>query len=255
MRDLYMFLRLFIILQLFLPTTIFSSDFIDKVPQRSRIIPMKTSVIVPCCGKHFHHLFPLLVEYTKQTCFPDEMVISLSDCHMLRKNDIDMLEKQPWPFRIKIIQHERKKTAAENRNIGCEYASGDVILCQDADDLPHPQRVEIVKFLFEKYQIDHLMHFFADPGSTFVNYKKDTLQLIKYKCAHMATRLPYVHNGNICLSKTLANKVKWPLMDAEDMLFNISVYSQFATTAVLQVPLIIYRNYLSSLPYVKEENK
>jgi hypothetical protein len=45
-----------------------------------------------------------------------------------------------------------------------ELCLGDIILYQDADDLPHPQRVEIVKQYFETHDIVHLTHSYAFLG-------------------------------------------------------------------------------------------
>ena len=121
---------------------------------------MTTSIVIPCVPQHFGHIFGLLYQYEHQTCIPDQIVISLSESECMSDEEFLFVENYHWPFELKIIKNHGKRSAGENRTIGSEHSCGDLILLQDADDIPHPQRVEIVKYIFEHYFIDHLMHSF-----------------------------------------------------------------------------------------------
>ena len=123
--------------------------------------PLKTSIIIPCAGAHFQHLNVLLQSYEHQTCLPDEVVISLSSTEELNISEIDTMENNAWPFKIKILRTFGKQSAGLNRNIASSHATGDIFIYQDADDIPHPQRVEIVKFLFENYFIVRFLPYFC----------------------------------------------------------------------------------------------
>ncbi len=228
----------------------------EKYPERQH---MRTSVVVPCCQKHFKHLRGLLQYYTEQTQLPDEVVISLSDVEQINREEIDNLEHLSWPFILKIIKSEGRKSAGDNRNIAVAHCSNEVVLCQDADDIPHPQRVEIVKFVFENYHVDHLMHLYLfdrilGPEARFSLYVPEEVELVHYSIYsgdpfNTLNRWGYgVHNGNICISKELGLQYKWDtrFWHGEDVDFNVDVYNRPFRTIVVRAPLLFYRYGLSS---------
>ena len=59
------------------------------------------------------------------------------------------IENMKYPFKVIYIFHKECKYAGDNRNCACEKASGDIFITQDADDIPHPQRIEIIKYMFK----------------------------------------------------------------------------------------------------------
>ena len=105
-----------------------------------------TSVIIPCFYGHFKHLDELMNALCNQTVLPDEVVISLSEIDKLNPALIKKFENKKYPFPVKLIKHRELLWAGPNRNSACEHAIGDIFICQDADDLPHPQRIEIIKY-------------------------------------------------------------------------------------------------------------
>ena len=129
-----------------------------KLQRRINKLSLKTSVIIPCHYLHFEHLFELLQAHCNQSVLPDEVVISLSGAKLINDEDIQYIKNFYWPFALQIICSDERKVAGENRNIACEAAVGDLIICIDADDLPHPQRTEIIKKIFENVDIEFLIH-------------------------------------------------------------------------------------------------
>ena len=119
---------------------------------------LSTSVIIPCYYKHAIYLESLLEEFSEQSCLPDEVVISISEADKVEPGLIQGLEETLWPFSLVIQKTHQQKYAGENRNIAAQHASKELLICQDADDLPHPQRIEIIKHFFEKNEIDFLAH-------------------------------------------------------------------------------------------------
>ncbi|HSW71883.1 MAG TPA: glycosyltransferase family A protein [Chlamydiales bacterium] len=220
--------------------------------KRQEKVDLKVSVIVPCVAFHFHHLLPLLKYYANQTIPPDEVVISLSETEKLKEGEIAFLENQFWPFKLIIIPHAKRKSAGMNRNIACREASGDILMLQDADDVPHPQRVEIVKMLFETYEIDHLIHKFCTEISAFRPVKR--MDLRKYSTY---TAIEDTHNGNIVISSKLKRYLQWEDVKKvdHDIPFNERVYKLFPNTAVLMSPLICYRQPLSAFMHHLQEKQ
>src|SRR3989344_6793822 len=121
---------------------------------------LTTSIIIPCHPKHAQYLYELLKIYEKQTNLPDEVVISISEAHQIEPNIIKLLQDEQWHFPVKLLLSDKKLFAGQNRNIACSYATSEIFICQDADDFPHPQRIEIIKYFFVKYGIDFLLHKF-----------------------------------------------------------------------------------------------
>lgn len=193
---------------------------------------LKTSIIIPCCATHAEHLYALVRMYEQQTELPDEIVISLSESHKVPQDIIDALRNETWRFPVKLLLSQEKLFAGHNRNIACENASGDIFICQDADDLVHPQRVEIIKYFFKKYKVKHLMHRFVvlkrDEASSLYSYKD--LREIEFDFPKTFAET-YVRegitNGNVAIAKTVFNKIKWPSTPrGQDTEFNKEVYAR-----------------------------
>lgn len=205
------------------------------------------SVIIPCHYKHALLLPELLLRYESQTVLPNEVVIALSDSAKVAASLIAEIQR-PRAFPIKLSLSREKRSAGENRNCACKIASGEVFLFQDADDFPHPQRVEIVRHFFQKYRIDHLMHAYCcAEGEVFKTY--DVIN-----SPHQITNtyeeiepLSVTH-GNPAISRKLFQHVHWRSMGhaGEDVLFTQAAYRQSPRHIVVTLPLLTYRNELSS---------
>ncbi|MBM3193646.1 MAG: glycosyltransferase family 2 protein [Chlamydiae bacterium] len=208
---------------------------------------LSTSVIIPCAPSHFIHILNLLEHYNSQTVCPDEIIISLSECGKFCAPDMEEIENRSWNFALKIIKTEEKCAAGKNRNIAFSHTTKEIILLQDADDLPHPRRVEIVKALFETYKIEHLFHLWQPPGSVFKEYNEENLD-----CCYLE-KYPYnprVTNGHVCFLKSACGHIKWPenFFKTEDSDFNRMVYQDKSIKykAIVYADLIEYRQYLSA---------
>jgi len=126
----------------------------------------KISIVIPCYFNHVQFLFKLLEYYESQTVLPDEVIISISEMHRLAepgRQEVEKIKEHEWNFSVKIYETTDKLRAGGNRNLGAEKATGDIIIFQDADDVPHYQRVEITKTIFDKYgdDINHFVHYYS----------------------------------------------------------------------------------------------
>jgi glycosyltransferase involved in cell wall biosynthesis len=218
----------------------------------------KISVLIPCCAKHAPHLPGLLELYEQQTVLPDEIVISLSEVPQVPEDIITKIRESVWRFPVILITSTEKQFAGENRNNAAQQATGTILVCQDADDIPHPQRIEIIKYFFEHYEVDHLMHQWTKLGP------HDELRFSRYqdlsKISHMYLYLKNFKlinknrftNGNIAIRKHVFEKVKWSKAPrGQDTKFNHDVYKQFEHCIGIKASLLYYRIFLSSSAKVR----
>jgi len=86
-------------------------------------------------------------------------VISISNAHLLESGEIDELEKKfSGYFDLNIIRHDKIMIQGPNRNSASLAATGDVIVSNDADDIPHPERLEFIEWAFYDHEIVMLNH-------------------------------------------------------------------------------------------------
>lgn len=219
----------------------------------------KISVIIPCHYVHFKYLKELMDSLSLQTILPNEVIISLSESQKISSEERQSFKDlcRTYPFVVKIIENRRRLKAGQNRNIACSEAEGDIIITQDADDIPHFQRIEIIKYFFDQYDIDHLMHLFFPSRVTYPKKEIDrcywgpyVLENIKYTLLKRwddAQYIQYLHNGHIAFRREIFEKVQWShLYVGEDVLFNKSVFELKKKTMIVDAFLLIYRNELSS---------
>lgn len=214
--------------------------------KRDEILSLKTSIIIPCVPKHAPLLKELLRAYAQQTIIPDEVIVALSEYEYVSQQIITELAAYPWPFVFHLIKRSEKYSAGSNRNAATAYATGDIIMAQDADDLPHPQRVECIKYMFEHYVVEHLLHTYISDEMSFTSYDVHNLKAYP-RTRYRFTNAP-VHFGHVCVLQKVAQKVPWPeyFEPGEDMQFNRSVGKNFRHTVILNADLIAYRKTLSS---------
>ena len=212
-----------------------------------------TSIIIPCHYKHAQHLYALLQMFEHQTELPSEIVISMSEVHRVPGAILEALYNELWSFPVIIVTSRQKLYAGQNRNIACQRAKGNVFICQDADDIPHPRRVEIIKYFFANYTIDHLMHCWTKIENDFVAFVNSHIDITQIKFVNLKQFKDtwkigwYLTNGNVAISRAVFNKINWTSMPrGQDVAFNASVYSHFPNRIVINAPLLGYRSFLSS---------
>ncbi len=111
--------------------------------------PLTSSMIVPCHYTHFCYLDELLENISQQTRLPDEVIIALSGTEFLNPDEVRSAMAQQWPFELIWLPAQEVISRGGNRNRAAEKASGDILICSDADDLMHPRRIELCMRLLE----------------------------------------------------------------------------------------------------------
>jgi glycosyltransferase involved in cell wall biosynthesis len=115
---------------------------------------MKIGVAIPCYYGHIDQLFILLDSIEKQTILPDKVVVSSSSTQSFEN-------KKTYSFPLEIIVTEEKQNAARNRNVAVSKLQDmDYITFIDADDVMHPQRIEVLLEVFKKEDSDIILHNF-----------------------------------------------------------------------------------------------
>lgn len=205
------------------------------------------SVLIPCAATHLPFLPELVSRLSRQTVLPDEVIISVS-------GTTAMPRLAATSFVVRVVCNAKPAFAGENRNRAVRASTGSVLVYNDADDLPHCQRIEIIKTIFDRGNVDHLIH-----GFLHLRQKKsfetwDRSRFPSADCLRRLTFKDYVfdhthHNGNIATSRRVSECVAWESTPrrGEDVHYNKQVKQKFPSRmAMLDDPLIAYRQYLSS---------
>lgn len=212
---------------------------------RPRSIPLTlpVSVVVPCVPKHVDLLPDLLASFARQTVPPDELILALSGC-------AEPALHAPFPMRATLAATVRP--AAANRNRGLEIAAHRVVIFHDADDLPHPRRIEIIRSIFERYEVAHLMHAFDESRALSAPTWPihDSIESIQER-AYYQPRYVFdwgLTNGNVAVDRDAIGDVRWPehMIHGEDVAFNTAVCARSGANVVLPLPLLLYRRHLSA---------
>ena len=212
------------------------------------------SVIVPCYYKHFGLLPELLENISLQSVLPEEVVISVSECDKIDSKEREKVTTASYPYKIRYLFHKSRKYAGENRNCACERAVGDIFIMQDADDVPHPQRIEIIKQMFQQYDIVHLIHKFEYPYVKGIDGEGNKLVIGNIRrCLVTSDYLKKwkvfgrVSNGEVAIRKAVFSRIHWSDdQTGEDIDFNCRVVDLFHKSLIIDADLITYRRHFSS---------
>lgn len=247
---------------------------------------MSLSVVIPCSLKHFYLLKNLLKIYRQQTVFPMEFIISISDLNQMNKMQREKFKKfkdwasereAEWKIPIDIIFHPGIMLAGANKNCAISRASGDVIVVQDADDIPHIQRLEIIKFWFDHFDIVHLAHGVKTRQNQSMILAKDYQNLkfnqTKYKyfgrmdfyirSLESWKVMPkqfriHISNGGVAFLRSLCfdhgHEFDPTIPKDEDGRFNRLIEEKYRKSVNLRAPLIIY-NKVDQVRNLKNKNK
>jgi len=227
----------------------------------STLFSLQVSVIIPCHASHARRLLGLLDALSAQTLIPNKVVISVSETNNDSEAISTMLRLLSWPFDLKVVTSERVQFPGENRNIAASHIDDGIVVLQDADDIPHPQRLEIIHYFFDKYGCDHLMHnwirskraysllqkrFKKDKISFLFFYYYDQLGFNRFFGKYM-----HLQNGNIAVKRSVLDYHHWSEKPehryGDDVLFNQEIYKDpELKKIVIDCPVFIYQKELST---------
>lgn len=226
------------------------------------------SVVIPCIPKHFGNLDNILNAFRTGTKQPDEVIVALSESGSISQEQLDSLSSKG----VNLCTIPEVGSSARNRQNGSNLATGDIIIYQDADDLPHPRRVEVINWFFEISDIVHLNHSYYKgdvvPSVDQIKAVKSETLFNTYfphgifeECKDITTAyggnisfmengvgIP-IHAGAVAIRKEVLQQVKWREASEmvlfqhyrfEDFEFNLEVLYKFKKSLVIDAKLYQY---------------
>jgi glycosyltransferase involved in cell wall biosynthesis len=109
--------------------------------------PIRIGIAICCYKGHIGLLKRLFDSIERQTRKPNEVIVS---CSSSEWQDIPY-RRDMYSFPFQIITHMERKNAAQNRNYAAAQLTTDVVCFFDADDIMHPQRIEIIADCFQTH--------------------------------------------------------------------------------------------------------
>lgn len=225
---------------------------------------MKVSVFIPCTMKHFKYIKFLVSRYLLGTRKPDEIVLFLSGAQGTIL----------FPVIKGIKTHVTSEIvlAGPARQMALELCSGDVVVYQDADDIPHPQRIEIIERMFQENDIVHLTHQYVFIGKESMPQKVYFERIKTWDGQHIYDHYfpngdikecgkisisygcpPYNQHAGACsIKREILKEVKWRLNNdlvlapanrskAEDYEFCMEVAYKYKKSMMIAAKLYAYR--------------
>ncbi len=233
-------------------------------------------IAIPCYIGHIDKLKILLKCIEDQTVLPAKVVVS---CSSSRSEDVDINESN-YSYPLKIITHEQKLNAAQNRNIAASHLDTDIISFFDADDIMHPQRNQCIIDGFNTHlDAIALIHGFIINSATleieiyniFTNfykdifYIKDAIEVIPGEPLLprlFNNRNIELHSGHCSIKKSVFREIKWNetrhVCGFEDVTFMVDIFKNFGPSSIIgaNYPMTYYypSNTMidEAMDYIKE---
>jgi hypothetical protein len=203
---------------------------------------MKIGVAIPCYINHIKDLFILLDSIENQTILPDKVVVS---CSSTRVDDFNFELIKKYTFPLQVITNENKLCASKNRNIAANNLTDmDYITFIDADDIMHPQRIEILTKVFNEHNSDIILHNYYtniefnknlftkidNVKSRYNSLKQCYSGCITHNDNHYYTDyFDKIHHGHVSIKQSIFNVVQFPeepeFYTKEDCVFCFRVFS------------------------------
>ena len=235
-------------------------------------------MVIPCAPKDFSLLEKVLTFTAEGTKKPDEVILGISEAGQFLGDRLDRvvsIGRQLFK-EFKITTTNDRCWPGPNRQRASESATGDIIIYQDADDLPHPQRVEHVSRFFEEKDIVHLNHAYFHSVFTYehrVEYEKiqtvdsDTLykryfpngdfkECTKVTWSYgydLGFKFPLIHVGATSIRRSVLERIQWKDVKdltlgedqglkhrTEDYEFSMSILHTFNKSLLIDAPLYYY---------------
>lgn len=233
--------------------------FQTKMIERKNTNEKKITVVIPCHYKHFGYIESLLKLYDSQTLIPEEIILIICEIEKLQNKTVKIkeLKKNVFKFSLVVVEIIGRSAAGNNRYIGTKMAKNGIVVFQDADDIPHVQRLEIFKYFFDKYPtLVHIVHRWTkkDDMKKYTDFSSINYKLLNFDIfLNPIKRIPeHLANGNVAIKKNIYNNVNWykDKFRAQDIYLNSSIYNRYKQSLMIREPIYFYRKNLSVKNYV-----
>lgn len=230
---------------------------------------MKVSLVIPCTHRDIACVPRLLQTYASAPVKPDQVIVSLSLAPLASKTAVSEVGAIGTAFDdFTLIKHDGRMRHGPNRQAGSMRAIHEIISYQDADDEVHPQRIAIIRAMFEAQDIVHLNHTMIMDGEEFPQYNQDRPKNFNARWNHDIFNENFsggwfisckekqrtygnftgwkVASGLPSIRKTVLERVRWKdwnelyLGVAEDYEFNMETCFVFRKSMIIDAALIKY---------------
>jgi glycosyltransferase involved in cell wall biosynthesis len=161
----------------------------------------KVSLCITCWSGDIHMLPELISNIKKQTVQPDEIIVVGNNITEINTEDGIITYAEPT-----------RRSVSFSRNKAAELSNGDILIFHDVDDVPHVQKIELIKKAFENDEVDVFVHGFLI-GSMYP-FKYPELKMSKI--TEMQFPRPYlkapredVSHGHVSIKKEILDKIKY----------------------------------------------
>lgn len=228
---------------------------------------MKISVVVPCFPPHIKYIDECIISLKKQTYKPDEVIIALSQTTKDEANFL-LTKINDQTLNIIILPTEEKQYAGQNRNRGALMASNEIVSFIDVDDESHPQKLEIIKYVFETHNPKMFIHSYNWKSSKFEVYDMTNISIIKSNDIFVTTfgdppnrnkKLEYtkcgqgkdqlkipgyteIHHGHVSIAKNIIYDLKYEnIISGQDSVFCRDVLWKYNETLFSPLKLVNFK--------------
>lgn len=172
---------------------------------------MKISFCITSYINDVHLLDKLLEAIQNQTEAPDELIVYSSDIFELKVPNAINIANNNVP--INTIVSSKRTMQSVARNVCSFIADGDVIIFFDVDDIPHKQKIEITRYIFNTYKPDFFLHNYSS-NLNDNHIEKKLLEIrndlivndtnTNLYCAGLS-----IHHSHIAVRKSVFQKVRF----------------------------------------------
>lgn len=225
---------------------------------------MNIGIVIPTYKDHWNKTKKLLLYLNDNIIKPDCISVSCSSSNDQILDESEHLKKA-LDIEILFSFSDEKMGAWLNRNIAAEKLNTDIISFFDGDDIPHPQRTEILKICFENNNdVDVIVHDYHYQESFINTSIFEEIQILKLKFyknlindsdnnkqhpvfnevfSCPVSTVTY-HNAHVSIRKKLFEIVKYKnLPYVEDSVFNAELIKAGYPLSYLNHKLSIYSKF------------
>lgn len=213
------------------------------------------SILIPCKPGHVSYLDTLISTYNNGTVRPNEIVIAINNANSVRciLNSLATIDN------VKIVEtsNELIVNAAYNRNEAIKKCSSDIVIYNDADDLPSTQRVEIIKNTFINNDVVHVLHMvvpdrdkmllYNDINNIDISHQSGSAEWFndtRYGICKDNWSHCHIGMGVPAVLRAVHNTVLWhEYHGIEDQMFNRDISTIYQKSCIIDAKIYYYSSF------------
>ena len=124
-------------------------------------------LIIPCLFSHFKNI-KITLDSFNHIDLVNNIIIVLNN---IQNNNINTDSLLEYKSKLKIIEIKDKMLPGIARQEGIKHSTSEFIVFHDADDKAHHDKLLILKYCFDNYNCDHILHFIQPTQFNFIPYQ------------------------------------------------------------------------------------